>query len=188
MIDNKQILIANSFEKLCLKEGYKKATLGKIADELSISKKTIYKYFASKEDVYDFLVKRQSLKLEENILRAINKTSDDWQKLKIIINICIKRIKNYVFINKDYKNTNFEYPYDIAFTAFKYTIDKLIKKIIVEGNRKGMFQIKNTNLTVKFIEVILLNCGDIITQKLSDNIEEELYENISKLLKSDYAY
>lgn len=59
--------ILNAAEKRMLKFGYRKVAMDEIAQDLHMSKNTIYKEFAGKEEIARALVKRLQLRLNANL-------------------------------------------------------------------------------------------------------------------------
>ncbi|MGD9101586.1 MAG: TetR/AcrR family transcriptional regulator, partial [Anaerolineae bacterium] len=57
-MDAKKEQIADAFQKHFNHFGYKKTSVGDIARELKISKKTIYQHFSTKEEIFYYVVSR----------------------------------------------------------------------------------------------------------------------------------
>ena len=68
--------ILNAAERHMLKFGYRKVTMDEIAQDLAMSKNTIYKQFASKEEIAKSLVKRLQQQLDGD-LQYIEETFKD---------------------------------------------------------------------------------------------------------------
>lgn len=64
-----------------LREGFYKTSMDSIAEELQISKKTIYKYFPSKEALVEEVVDSLMMNASENIFAKINTTADAFTKI-----------------------------------------------------------------------------------------------------------
>jgi AcrR family transcriptional regulator len=74
-------------EEIFFKEGFHKTTMNDIAAELHMSKKTIYKFFPSKEDLVIATVKHFMNKTKNKILPALNNDKNAIEKLQELIQI-----------------------------------------------------------------------------------------------------
>ncbi len=72
--------ILNAAEKRMIKFGYRKVTMDEIASDLHMSKNTIYKLFAGKEEIAKALVKRLQQQLDET-MDNIEKRYEDPMKI-----------------------------------------------------------------------------------------------------------
>jgi len=70
-----------------LKEGFYKTSMDTLAAELHISKKTIYKHFASKEILVEEIVKKFMSNVNEQIESAINEKTDSLSRAIYLIKI-----------------------------------------------------------------------------------------------------
>lgn len=62
-----------------LRNGYEKTTIGEISKELGISQGLCYRYFASKEEIYDAVIDTYAAYIAEENLRYRPKTLHIWQ-------------------------------------------------------------------------------------------------------------
>lgn len=122
------------------KEGFYKTSMDELARELKMSKKTIYKYFPSKEklveEVVDELLKEYSGKLlgvlEEDI-DAISKI----QKLLGILSSLFLKISDKWLQDMQYHTPHLWAKIDAFRTRIMY---KNIGKIFQQGKEEGLFQ------------------------------------------------
>ena len=66
---------------LFLREGFNKISMDEIASELKISKKTIYKYFPSKEFIVNAIVEGLMKSIQGKLEEIINSESDSLEKM-----------------------------------------------------------------------------------------------------------
>ena len=66
---------------LFLREGFNKISMDEIASELKISKKTIYKYFPSKEFIVIAIVEGLMKSIQGKLEEIINSESDSLEKM-----------------------------------------------------------------------------------------------------------
>lgn len=74
------------------KNGFYKTTMDQLAKEMKISKKTIYKYFPSKEDLVGAVIDRLKSSIESNIRRIVESESNSVEKLYEISNLIANRV------------------------------------------------------------------------------------------------
>ena len=85
-MDDQEKIIEQIEEKL-FKEGFYKTTMDDVAFELGMSKKTIYKFFPSKEDLVMAIAKHFMNRMKSKIVPALNTDKNAIEKLAELINI-----------------------------------------------------------------------------------------------------
>ena len=135
----------------------KKVTMDEIANKASVSKATIYKYFDSKECVFDQVVKAESEQLWSAIIEAVDEASLKVDKLKAYLLTKITKIHELVnFYRVTREMWNEHWPYiDSARAEFIAQEKNLVKSILRQGNRTGELNIANVDLTAHTIVISL---------------------------------
>lgn len=82
-----QIKIIEQIEDKLFREGFYKTTMDDVASELGMSKKTIYKFFPSKEDLVMAIAKHFMNRMKGKILPALNSDKNAIEKLGELIKI-----------------------------------------------------------------------------------------------------
>lgn len=77
-------------EEKFFKDGFYKTTMDDVAAELRMSKKTIYKFFPSKEDLVKAVAKHFMNKMKDKIIPALNSDKNAIEKLEHLISILAK--------------------------------------------------------------------------------------------------
>jgi AcrR family transcriptional regulator len=85
-MEEKNNIIEQCEEKF-FNEGFYKTTMDEVASELSMSKKTIYKFFPSKDDLVMAIARHFMDRLKSKIVPALNSDKNAIQKLEELINI-----------------------------------------------------------------------------------------------------
>jgi AcrR family transcriptional regulator len=127
--------IADTFQKHFQHFGFKKTSVDDISNELHISKKTIYQYFSTKEEIFYYVVNqiaRQYLKRMENDLAQ---SLTYREKLTQLIHMIFSEAKNWL---KDNDAFEFRYKYEIAELAFKDAYSELMKQLLERGVEAGV--------------------------------------------------
>ncbi|MDR1960215.1 MAG: TetR/AcrR family transcriptional regulator [Planctomycetaceae bacterium] len=98
--DQRKALILECAFELFAEEGFQGVTYQKIADKCKISRTSIYKYFQSKEQIFDYAVKQATGKMEVIVQRI--RERKDWtplEKLRRFLHVLVKMLaKNHVFL------------------------------------------------------------------------------------------
>ena len=84
---DEQDKIIEQIEDKLFKEGFYKTTMDDVASELGMSKKTIYKFFPSKEDLVMAIAKHFMNRMKSKIVPALNTDKNAIEKLAELINI-----------------------------------------------------------------------------------------------------
>jgi AcrR family transcriptional regulator len=82
-----QVKIIEQVEDKFFKDGFYKTTMDEVASELGMSKKTIYKFFPSKEDLVMAIAKHFMNRMKGKILPALNSDKNAIEKLSELIKI-----------------------------------------------------------------------------------------------------
>ena len=85
-----QTKIIEQIEDKLFKDGFYKTTMDDVASELGMSKKTIYKFFPSKEDLVMAIAKHFMNSMKNKIVPALNSDKNAIEKLAELINILAK--------------------------------------------------------------------------------------------------
>ncbi len=176
----KKELIANSFQKHFEHFGFKKTSVDDIAQELQISKKTIYQFFNKKEEIFYFVMQRvagQYVKSMEKKLDQDNTASGKMEKLVLLI---FSETKKWLKKNDSFE---FKYKYEIAELAFREAYGKLFKQIVEEGMSSGEFTKTPLDLKVTFIKGLISESMKLLCANPVLEIEAELNKSIIKLLE-----
>jgi AcrR family transcriptional regulator len=182
-LNSEQTKIIDFCKDYFLENGFYKTTMDEIAAHLRMSKKTIYKYYSTKED----LVRETIIKFlefhKENIGQIINENSNAVTKLNELFNYVGKMIAkiNEKFI-RDIQTQMPDLWKDIdAFRTKMMTIN--IGKIIEQGKKEGVFIDKTSAIiTGVFISAVrgVINPEFIMANKFS--IKMALEETIEIII------
>jgi AcrR family transcriptional regulator len=143
--------ILSAVKEIYLKKGFYKTSMDEIAKELNISKKTIYKHFATKESLVEEVV-------NDNLLKIGNKLDEIFNSNSTAIEKIVEHI-NFV------SNTIFKYSDDFAHDLRMHSphlwnkidefrtqkIQNYLSKIIEQGKREGTFEDVPTELIIPIL-------------------------------------
>ena len=142
--------IIDAAEKLFFSKGYNSSTMDEVAKEAGFTKKTLYSYFTSKEQIYEKITERGYLILNNLFLEALEKEKNSSEILKI-------RAMGYSFLK-------FERNYSGYFKAvfesegsileceeLEQTTLDMLQKCIKEGVKKGEITNKIDYVSISLI-------------------------------------
>ncbi len=148
MEKEKHDLILKIARKLFSRYGLRKTTVDEIAKAARIGKGTIYHYFKSKEDIFSAVVKQESDILIEKIKEAVSIEKKLQDKMRTFVLTKIKYLKELVNLNEVRKEALEELHYmaNIERKSYFEQEIKLLEDILKEGNKKGIFSVKNPGI------------------------------------------
>ena len=131
-----KIDIIDAAERLFFSKGYNKSTMDEVAKESGFTKRTLYSYFTSKEEIYEKIKERGYLILNDLFLEALEKEKNSSEILKI-------RVMGYSFLKfeRDYRGyfkSIFESEgYMTECQLLEETTLDMLQTCIKEGVKKG---------------------------------------------------
>lgn len=182
----KEEQIIKAAKKLISKYGYKKVSMDEIAEEAGVTKKTVYTYFQSKEELLNVLIRKELEKMRKD-LEAIEKEKGDLllSTHEGIYNLLKFRRKNNLFKilfeeAEIVKNAKLKESLKII----EEDIIAYIKNILVNANEQGKIEVKNIDvmafLIYKMYIALIIEWND--SYKKID--EKEVADNILQVLES----
>lgn len=177
-----QLAIIEAARIIFAKFGFKKATVDDIARDAHKVKSTIYRYFKSKEEIFQAIVEKESEILKEEIKKSIAAQDKPKKKLRTYV---ITRMKILARLANFYSALKDEYLEHYAFIEKireKYLKDeiKVIKKILKTGVEQDVFMIEDLELTASTIVVALKG---LEYPWSTENDISKIEESIDSLLK-----
>lgn len=163
--DKLKPLIIDRAGELFFKFGFSNITIQQIAEELEISKKTIYKYFSSKESLLEAVMEREHLEMEAQLSELVNDDNLDFlDKTKQLSELLVlgnskfgpqflKELQKYKFNDWSYHCNSHE------------RLTLYFEKLLHQGIEQG-FICKDTNLPVVLLIIDCLQ-GHLTYEKLS---------------------
>ena len=167
--NNTRAKIIEAMYKLVASEGYEKASIGKISEDVGITKAAAYYYFKSKEDIFLELVKTfyedDYADFVDNISKAT--TKDEYKKLLLECGCCF--IEHYEK-DKDYRKVCYEVDIQIhRIKSVKEYVDKANDEGIValigilkHGSKLGLFPEDTVNEKAEYLHVVMEGLDKVI--------------------------
>ncbi len=147
--ENVREIILNVARTIFARFGFKKATMNEIAQAAHKGKSSIYNYFRSKEEIFQAVVEKESRLLGEELTKAVEKEETPQKKFRTYIISRMQILNRLANFYSALKDEYFEHYRFIEKIRGKYIKDEInmIKKILNEGVNKGIFLVKDLNIT-----------------------------------------
>ncbi|OFX88038.1 MAG: hypothetical protein A2W99_11210 [Bacteroidetes bacterium GWF2_33_16] len=156
-IDQTKETIVTVANKLFSRFGFQKTSMDEIAKTARKAKGSLYYHFASKEDLFKEVIKREMISIQEQLIVIINNPElNAIGKLKsyLILRMeLINKAANYHETLKEDFYLNYRFIDDVRKDADKWEIDNL-RVILMQGMNEGYFD-KNMNLEV-LLEILIM--------------------------------
>jgi TetR/AcrR family transcriptional regulator len=125
--------------------GYSKTTMHEIAEDLGISKASLYYYYPDKDNLFCAVFEKEKQEFIDQLHETINKSDDAKLLLNEFINMRMTNFKSLVNLGRasleDLKGMKMVLK-DL-WIRFREKEQEEIKQIFVKGNKSGQFQIKD---------------------------------------------
>ena len=141
--------IIEQIEDKLFSEGFYKTTMDEVASELGMSKKTIYKFFPSKDDLVMAIAKHFMEKMKAKIIPALNSDKNAIEKLGELIKILAGASEK--ISNKRMEEMKKYFP------EIWNEIDKFHTKMMFENISKVINQGKAEGLFIDYPTPIIMN-------------------------------
>lgn len=156
-LSNAQLVIIKAAQAVFARFGFKKTTMNDIARAAHKAKSSIYRYFKSKEEIFQTIVEKESQTLKKKIEKAINAQDNPKDKMRTYIMTRMRVLENLANFYSALKDEYLEHYAFIEQIRKKYLEDeiKMIERILRAGVQEGVFLIKDLKLTAFAIIVAL---------------------------------
>lgn len=161
--------------------GVEKTSMREIADDIKLSKASLYYYFPDKESLYKAVVEKEQAEFITKISGRFLSISEPEQLLKeysvirmsyfrTLLNLSRLRLESYSNLKPVFRET---------IQAFMEKEKAIILRIFENGISKGIFSIKNTEKTASlFLDLLKGLRISVVNDKKTLIIEEEEFERL----------
>jgi AcrR family transcriptional regulator len=166
--------------------GFKKTTVNDIARAAHKAKSSIYRYFKSKEEIFQTIVEKESQILKEKIERSINAQSNPREKIRAYVITRMKVLKKLANFYSALKDEYLEHYAFIETIRKKYLKEeaRMIEKILRTGVEQGAFVIKDLELAAFTIVIALKGLEyPLIAESKMLNTEQSISNLLGILFK-----
>ena len=177
-IDKVQIIIEASQKRFGL-FGVEKTSMREIADDLKLSKASLYYYFPDKESLYKAVVEKEQKEFIDKITERILCIEEPEQLLReysisrlsyfrTLLNLSRLRLEAYSDLKPVFRET---------IQIFKEKEKEIIKKIFNKGIKNGIFYVNDSDQTASlFLDLLKGLRVTVVNEKETMVIEQEEYD------------
>lgn len=144
----KEEQIINSARELFTKYGFKKVSMDEIANEAGVTKKTVYTYFSSKEELLKYLITEELESMKNIIEKTERKNNDFLEGVHQVIYNLLKYRNKSEFLKMLFKESEV-----LKNEQVKENLKAIDKKIQDYIREKLEFAIKNGNIQIQNIDI-----------------------------------
>jgi len=151
--DEKAESILNTAKKMFGRYGLQKTTLDEIARMARVAKATIYNYFGSKDSVYLEVLRREANEIVEKISFSVSQEVLPCDKVVAFARAKFQYMRqaiNILNLDRDGIEKILPKAESIRSELFEREVD-IIRSILEEGVKKGVFCLNNVSLTASAI-------------------------------------
>ena len=152
-----QTKIIEQIEDKLFKEGFYKTTMDDVASELGMSKKTIYKFFPSKDELVMAIAKHFMNGMKTKILPALSSDKNAIEKLAELINILAKASDKISPKRMDEIRRYFPNLWNEIDSFRTKMMFGNITKVIEQGKKEGLFIDYPTNIVMNVLVASVRN-------------------------------
>jgi len=146
-----QVKIIEHTEEKFFRDGFYKTTMDEIASELRISKKTIYKFFPSKDDLVKAIAKFFMTRMKNTILPALNSDKNAIEKLGDLIKILAKASDKISAARMEELKRHYPSLWNEIDNFRTEMMFGNITKVIEQGKKEGLFVDYPTNIIMNVL-------------------------------------
>lgn len=138
-------------EEKFFRDGFYKTTMEEIASELRMSKKTIYKFFPSKDDLIHSIAKFFMNRMKSKILPALQSDKNAIEKLGDLINILAKASDKISAARMEELKRHYPSIWNEIDNFRTEMMFGNITKVIDQGKKEGLFVDYPTNIIMNVL-------------------------------------
>jgi AcrR family transcriptional regulator len=170
--------IATQFRKLVLRYGYRRAAVEDVARALRISKKTIYDFFPSKEDLYRYAIESWATEQRRHVESMLTDTTA-LGRIAQAASIAFADARRG-FESNPYQDTT--EPPEILALVNAQVFGPMIRDLLVQGNASGEFCVEDPDMTAAFVVVVGTEAVRMLREDPLSHPEEAALDAIRRLV------
>jgi len=179
-------LLVDIARQLFAKNGFENTTMNEIAVASNKGRRTLYTYFKSKEEIFLAVIQAELKRLYERMEEVARKSISPEEKMLQLIFAHLEAVKEVVSRNGNLRAEFFRDVWQVE--SVRKTFDKneisLFRRVLNEGNDKGVFDVKNVRLTAEITHYCLKGCEvPYIYGRYAVKTSEELYSYVKRIVQ-----
>ena len=193
-------LLVDTARQLFAKKGFENTTMNDISQASGKGRRTLYTYFSSKEEIYVAVIQSELERLTNQMEEVARQEISPEKKLVKLFFAHLEFVKETVYRNGNLRAEFFRDVWKVE--SVRKNFDRvemiLFRRIMNEGNDKGVFDIRNVRLMAMITHYCLKGCEvPYIYGRIGVDSPEELYPYVFRMVtktfgndhyKTDYHY
>jgi AcrR family transcriptional regulator len=172
--------IADEFMKHFHHFGFKKTSVDDVAGQLHISKKTIYGYFDSKDEIFRFIIQREADRSSVSMEAKLKSGKTASEKIATLVQMIFDMADSYIGKSR---NLDFQNQEELTLPIFRAAYEGLLIKVINEGIQSGEFKSCKTDLEMSFIKAVIFHALQEFRSIQDMDIKSTTLEAVMKLVR-----
>ena len=168
------------------KYGFKKVSMDEIAKEAGVTKKTIYSYFKSKEELFEYFIQEEIVNMKKIVEKVEKKNLDFFETINLATYKLLKYRKDKDFLNTITKEAEWLKNPTIVknLELIDSKIQDYIKKKLSLAKEKGYIYFKDLDITAFLVYKMYLSLMFEWNDKDKKLDEQMIASSISEIIKN----
>jgi AcrR family transcriptional regulator len=174
--------IAARFFQHVVHYGLAKTSVEEVARELGVSKRTVYQYFGSKDEIFRYVVEKYADETVERIGRQYAAIPSRWERLeKLVRELVLQATRDWL---TRFEGTELRHQFEFGVRVNRQAYDALIRRWVAEGAEAGEFHpiAGDAGRTARFIGALLQDATEQIREDRGSDVDDAVVEAVHKLL------
>jgi AcrR family transcriptional regulator len=171
--------IADEFQKQVERVGFERSSVEAVAAELGISKRTIYQHFASKGDLYAYVVDRLSDAEREGVERSIANEPTYRTKMKRYLQLVVRAKRVHT---KDTAGARFVQESEVDYEAMSRAYRSVGDRLLEGGAAAGEFAFADARLASELMSAIVTRYGVLVWDRPDYDADDAIVAAIMRML------
>lgn len=182
LVDTARILFA--------KNGFEATTMNDIATASGKGRRTLYTYFSSKEEIYVAVIQSELERLSDQMEEVARQEMTPEKKMAKLFFAHLEFVKETVYRNGNLRAEFFRDIWKVESVRKNFDRNEIIlfRRVMNEGNDRGVFDIRNVKLMARITHYCLKGCEvPYIFGRFGVASPEELYPYIFRMVTRMYG-
>ena len=156
-IEKTRAILVDVARRLFARKGLEETTMNDISQAAGKGRRTLFTYFKNKEEIFDAVVEAEMDRLAREMAEVASRLLSPEDKLVAVIYGHLEAIKEIVQRNGNMRAEFFRDAWRVSLIRKRFDTNekKLLAQILTDGERQGVFDIENIQLTVNIIHYCL---------------------------------
>lgn len=180
----KESQIIDSARDLFYRFGFKRVSMDEIANNAKVTKRTVYSYFSSKEELLKYFINEEIQNMKNIVEKTENKEKTFFENLNNVICALLKYKKERNFLNMIIAEAD-SFKNNVVIENIKSVdemIQNYIKEKIIYAQNEGYIDVPDVDVTAFLVYRLYLS---LILEFDNKNFDEEkIADNVIKIIRN----